>query len=117
MRSSGALATAALIFGVAAPLALVISASEAPRDDIMALGALAFGLLVSAGLGLIGLLLAIIALTRGGPGRARAIVGLVLASLPVLLAAALFGTRQPAPEELPLKPPSVQPPAPELPVG
>ncbi|MCB9756213.1 MAG: hypothetical protein H6713_40355 [Myxococcales bacterium] len=90
MSSSSALANAALIFGVGSWVTVAIGVSEARGGDLMALGVFALGLLAGAAIGVVGLSFGVIALRRGGPGRGRAIAGLVLSSLPVLLFAALI---------------------------
>ena len=116
MSSSTALPTAALVLGFASFAAIFVGASGARGGDIMALGFVALGLFAGAAVGLIGVIVAIVALKQGSPGRARAITGLVLSALPiVLLAGVMIDVRLSRPPELPMAPPTKPPEPPATP--
>ncbi len=114
MNRSSALATVALVLGVGSLLAVAAGVSQArSAGDMMALGVFAMGLFVGAAIGVVGLILGGLALQRGAPGRGRAIVGMVLSALPVVVLGFLvISARAGRPDELPLEPPAepVQPP-------
>ncbi len=121
MNRSSALATASLVLGIGSLLAVAGGVSQArSAGDMMALGVFAMGLLVGAAIGVVGLILGALALRGGGLLRARAIVGMLLSALPVVVFAGLvISARLDRPPDLPLAPPS-QPPRPPLappPVG